>query len=73
MNDKKEEANIDLQPIQEDKKNLLEFGEYRIFGPESGEISIDKIELKSVTGANRIWKVKSIDKKQIVLEIIKFG
>lgn len=52
---------------------LLEFGEYRMFGPENGDISIDRIELKSVTGANRIWKVKSLDKKQIILEVVKFG
>lgn len=58
---------------KEAERNLLEFGEYRMFGPDNGDISIDTIELKSVTGANRIWKVKSIDRKQIVLEVIKFG
>jgi hypothetical protein len=54
-------------------KNLLEAGAYKIHGPDNGDISIDKIELKSVTGAHRIWKVKSLDKKEIVLEVIKFG
>jgi hypothetical protein len=54
-------------------KTLLEAGAYKIHGPDNGEISIEKIELKSVTGAHRIWKVKSLDAKQIVLEILKFG
>lgn len=58
------------KPIEE---NLLEAGSYRIKGPENGEISIDTIELKSVTGAHRVWKVKSLDKKQIVLDVVKFG
>lgn len=75
---KKDNAEVKPNPAKEVKKpavekNLLEFGEYRMFGPDKGDISIDKIELKSVTGANRIWKVKSIDRKQIVLEVIKFG
>ena len=72
MEEKKEDFEIKVIPAPENK-NLLEYGEYRIFGPENGDISIDKMELKSVTGANRIWKVKSLDKKQIVLEVIKFG
>ena len=55
------------------KPNLLEFGEYRMFGPDNGDISIDRIELKSVTGANRIWKIKSLDRKQIIFEVVKFG
>lgn len=58
---------------QKQEPNLLEFGEYRMFGPENGDISINKIELKSVTGAHRIWKVKSLDQKQIILEVVKFG
>lgn len=70
---KKEEIKLEETPGNETEKNLLEFGEYRMFGPENGDISIDRIELKSVTGANRIWKVKSIDRKSIVLEVIKFG
>ena len=70
---KKQEIKIEPVPTKETEKNLLEFGEYRMFGPDSGDISIDKIELKSVTGAHRIWKVKSLDRKQIVLEVVKFG
>lgn len=54
-------------------ENILEAGNYRILGPENGDISIETIELKSVTGANRVWKVKSLDRKQIILEVIKFG
>lgn len=63
--EEQKESNID--------KNLLELGEYRMFGPDNGDISIDRIELKSATGANRIWRIKSLDKKQIVLEVVKFG
>jgi hypothetical protein len=68
-----------MEQKEEDKKDqkkidtLLEAGQYEMHGPENGEITIDKIELKSVTGAHRIWKVKSIDKKQIVLDVVKFG
>lgn len=69
----KEEIKVEQAPSKETEKNLFEFGEYRMYGPDNGDISIDKIELKSVTGAHRIWKVKSLDKKQIVLEVIKFG
>jgi len=58
---------------KKEKANLLEFGEYRMFGPDNGDILIDRIELKSVTGANRMWKVKFIDQKQILLEVVKFG
>jgi len=54
-------------------KNLLESGEYNILGPENGDISINKIVLQSHTGAKRIWKVKFLDQKQIVLEVEKFG
>ena len=70
---KKEEIKIEETPSKQTEPNLLEFGEYRMFGPDNGNISIDKIELKSVTGAHRVWKIKSLDRKQIVLEVIKFG
>lgn len=69
----KKEITVEPAPSKETEKNLLEFGEYRMFGPDNGDISIDRIELKSVTGATRIWKVKSLDRKQIVLDVIKFG
>lgn len=58
---------------EEKERNLLELGKYEIYGPDSGDISIDKIELEAHTGAKRVWKVKSIDQKQIILEIEKFG
>lgn len=75
MEKKEEKKEITVEPIPTNKTepNLLEFGEYRMFGPDNGDISIDRIELKSVTGANRVWKIKSIDRKQIVLDVIKFG
>jgi hypothetical protein len=58
---------------KENLPNTIEAGQYTIYGPDNGEISVDRIELKSITGANRVWKVKSLDKKQIVLEVVKFG
>ncbi|MDP1695415.1 MAG: hypothetical protein Q8L29_00705 [archaeon] len=72
---KKEEQKEKIEEIKEEKidKTLLELGEYRMFGPDNGDILIDRIELKSATGANRIWRIKSLDKKQIVLEVVKFG
>jgi hypothetical protein len=63
MEDKKEES----------KENILEVGEYQVNGPENGDISFDKITLKATSGAKRIWKVKTFDQKQIVLEVLKFG
>lgn len=69
----KQEVELEPIPDKETEKNLLEFGEYRMFGPDNGDIMIDRIELKSVSGAHRIWKVKSLDKKQVSLEVIKFG
>ena len=67
MEHKKEEKK------QESQENILEVGEYQINGPENGDISFDKITLKATSGAKRIWKVKTFDQKQIVLEVIKFG
>ncbi|MEI6731248.1 MAG: hypothetical protein WCK90_01055 [archaeon] len=52
---------------------LMEFGKYEFHGPESGDISIDKIVLSAQSGARRIWKVKSMDAKQIIFDVIKFG
>lgn len=69
MEDKKEE--IKQEQLQE--RNLLEVGKYEIYGPDSGEISIEKIELAGHNGAKRIWKVKSISEKEIILDIEKFG
>ena len=69
----KEEIKVEPVPTAKTEPNLLEFGEYRMFGPDNGDINIDRIEVKSVTGAHRIWKIKSLDAKQIVLDVIKFG
>ena len=55
------------------KNNVLENGTYSIYGPENGEIMIDTIELHAGSGAQRIWKVKRISKKEITLEIVKFA
>ena len=55
------------------EKNILEQGIYQIVGPDSGEIELDKIELKSSSGNSRIWKVDSFSEKEIVLKIEKFG
>jgi len=67
MEHKKEEKK------QESQENILEVGEYQINGPENGDISFDKITLRATSGAKRIWKVKTFDQKNIVLEVIKFG
>jgi hypothetical protein len=56
-----------------EEKNVLENGVYSVYGPDNGEIKFDKIELHSGSGAKRIWKVKSFDEKNIVLEVEKFG
>lgn len=55
-----------------EEENLLESGTYKILGKENGDISLDKIKLTTSYGKERIWKVKSITEKEIVLEIIKF-
>jgi hypothetical protein len=54
-------------------KNVLEKGTYLVHGPDSGEISFDKLELHAGSGAKRIWKVKSMNEKEVVFEIVKFG
>ena len=56
----------------EEEKNLLESGTYKILGTDNGEISLDKIKLTTNYGKERIWKVKSITEKKIILEVIKF-
>ena len=58
---------------KEEVKNVLENGTYSIYGPDSGEVMIDKIELHSGSGAKRIWKVKSINPKEISFKIERFG
>ncbi len=57
----------------EQKKNVLENGTYSVYGPDSGAIEFDTLELHAGSGAKRIWKVKSMTNKEIVLEIKKFG
>ena len=52
---------------------MLENGTYSIYGPDSGDIILDKIELHSGSGAKRIWKVKSLSEKEIILQIEKFA
>jgi hypothetical protein len=54
-------------------ENILEVGEYQINGPDNGEIKFDKMTLAATSGAKRIWKVKSMTAKEIILEIVKFG
>ena len=55
------------------KNNVLENGTYSIYGPNNGDIMIDTIELHAGSGAQRVWKVKNITKKEITLEIVKFA
>ena len=57
----------------EQKKNVLENGTYSIYGPESGEIVIDTLELHAGSGEKRIWKIKNLSEKEITLEIVKFA
>jgi hypothetical protein len=61
------------QATTESKENILEVGEYQINGPENGEITFDKMTLHATSGAKRVWKVKSMTNKEIILEIVKFG
>ena len=51
----------------------METGNYKVAGPESGDFKLETITLHSDSGAKRIWKIKSMTEKEIVLEIIKFG
>ena len=55
------------------EKNVLETGSYVITGPDNGEIKMDSLYLKGDNDANRVWKVKSMNEKEIILEIVKFG
>ncbi len=58
---------------EQKKKNLLENGTYEFTGPENGDIFMETLELRSTSGAKRVWKVKSISQKEIAFEIQKFG
>ncbi|MBI3333910.1 hypothetical protein HYZ97_00270 [Candidatus Pacearchaeota archaeon] len=58
---------------EEEPALVLESGSYEITGPSTGEIQMDTLILKSGSGATRIWKLKSLDKKQALFEIVKFG
>lgn len=62
-----------MEEAKKDVKNVLENGTYSVYGPDSGEITFDRIELHAGTGAKRIWKIKSMDQKQIIFEVVKFG
>ena len=46
-------------------KNVLENGTYSVYGPESGEINFETLELHSGSGAKRIWKVRSMTEKEM--------
>ena len=62
--------------MEENKKKeaeLLESGSYEIFTPETGEIMMDTLILHGHNGTKRIWKLKSLDQKQAIFEIKKFG
>ncbi|MBM3232966.1 hypothetical protein FJZ18_02255 [Candidatus Pacearchaeota archaeon] len=61
------------ETASQEKKNVLENGTYSVYGPDSGEIQFDTLELHAGNGAKRIWKVKSMTAKEIILEIKKFG
>jgi len=58
---------------KEKEKELLESGSYEIFAPENGELKMDTLILHGHNGAKRIWKLKELDKKRAIFEIIKFG
>lgn len=58
---------------EESTENILEVGEYQIDGPDNGDIAFDKMTLKATSGAKRVWKVKTFNQKEIVLEVLKFG
>ncbi len=62
--------------MEEQKKEepmLLETGSYEITTPPNGEITMDTLILKATSGAKRIWKLKTLDQKQAIFEIVKFG
>lgn len=54
------------------EEDLLESGSYFVKGSLNGNISIDTIELHSNSGQKRIWKVRNITAKEIILDVIKF-
>ncbi len=62
-----------MEETKKKEPELLESGSYEIFTPETGEIAMDTIILHGHNGAKRIWKLKSLDQKQAVFEIKKFG
>lgn len=77
-NDGEEDKESVKEEIKDEKKqeptlNILENGAYQIRGPENGDIQFDTIELRSQSGARRIWKVKEFSPKEIILEVIRFG
>lgn len=55
------------------KKNVLENGMYSIYGPENGEIVVDKIELHSDSNRKRVWKVHKFSADEIIFKVEKFG
>lgn len=54
------------------EKNVLENGTYSIFGPDTGEISFDTLELHSGAGNTRKWKIVEFSKEKIVFKVEKF-
>ncbi len=56
-----------------EKKNVLENGTYSVYGPDSGAIEFERLELHSGSGAKRVWKVRHMSEKEIVLDIEKFA
>ena len=61
------------QSEKKSKSELLESGSYEIFTPDSGEFKMDTLILHGHNGAKRIWKLKSLDAKQAIFEVKKFG
>lgn len=57
----------------EKQPELLESGSYEIFSPNTGEIKMDTLILHGHNGVKRIWKLKSLDQKEAIFEIRKFG
>ncbi len=44
-----------------------------MISPENGKMKIETLILKLTSGAKRIWKLKSLNQKEAVFEIRKFG
>ena len=57
----------------EKNTNVLENGTYSIYGPETGDVMFDMLELHSGAGAKRVWKIESFSKEKIVFKVEKFG